>query len=78
MVQVGRGSSSEHGGGAAGEFRQVVLEMSLESVELVDEDVESVVGHEVVVRVWRRSATSAERNPGAVDPASAPIAEEEG
>ena len=77
MVQVGRGSSSEHGSGAAGEFRQIVLEVSLEPVELVDENVEPVAGHKVVVRVWRRSATSAERNPGAVDPASAPIAEKE-
>jgi len=77
VVQVGCGSGAEHGGGAAGKFRQIVLEMSLESVELVDENVEPVVGHEVVVRVWRRSATRAERNPGAVDPASAPIAEEE-
>ena len=77
VVQVGRGPGAEHGGGAAGKFRQIVFEMSLESVELVDENVEPVAGHEVIIRVWRRGAASAERNPGAVDSASAPIAEEE-
>ncbi len=76
VVQVGRGPGSKHGSGAAGEFRQIVLEVSLEPVELVDENVEPVAGHKVVVRVWRRSAASAEQNPAAVDPASAPIAEE--
>ena len=57
VVQVGRGPGAEHGGGAAGEFRQVVLEMSLESVELVDENVEPVAGHEVIIRVWRRRSS---------------------
>ncbi len=51
--------------------------MSLESVELVDENVEPVAGHKVIVRIRRRGAASAERKPGAIDSASVPIAEEE-
>ncbi len=51
--------------------------MSLESVELVDENVEPVAGHKVIVWIRRRGAASAERNPGAIDSALAPIAEEE-
>ena len=63
VVQVGCGLGANYGGGAAGKFQQIVLETSLESVELVDENVEAVMGHKVVIRIRRRSAASAERKP---------------